>query len=439
LVGAGVKPVGTFKVGSSLVTRTPPILMIYYGAVVKIYRGSVDRPLDGVDLPKLCWWLNFIGVLPWALILFFALIRLGKIFGAEKGTAPIWAAWAGMAGTLVFGWFGTVNEWLPTAALSMWCVALVIEGKRNPRAFAFVLAGIAGGLAGLFNPSGWLWAVWAIFYLLVSPTDSDDSSQARFVTYFTLSALAGVILSAVGGFFFYGKPLPVQWIDLQPITMDTGALLRLLWHDLIGLNGIIWLAPLTIPGFFALVKSRDSLHEAGLLKFLIGLIVLVFLVLAIGDDARVISEDHRVPAALRLVPVELVDGNFAIVNMGKQEGTEKEYQAYLEAMFRRTDLFYWQCGRSPGLPMFLTASILLGMIGWCGLAGRRFWANWNWLGVRFGGMIGLVMSQAAYGGSVEMARYMGALAGNGSIPIAEALISVSIKLAELWPSGVVRF
>ena len=74
--------------------------MLHYAAVIGAFKAGLARPLDRSDLSKLNWTLNFTGVIPWALILFAAMLRLARYWNAGDRSKPFWAAWAAIAGTL---------------------------------------------------------------------------------------------------------------------------------------------------------------------------------------------------------------------------------------------------------------------------------------------------------------------------------------------------
>jgi hypothetical protein len=414
--------------------------MLFYGAVCKVYRQAADRPLDGADLPRLCWWINFLGVLPWALLLFGALVALARFWGVGEGAGAIWAGWAGMAGSLVFGWLGVTSVHLPTAALACWTVALVLGARKRLSIAALVLAGLCGGFAGAAHPAGWVWVAWGLFLLFIVPPEGVGSGrQALLTAGFGFAAGAGIVVSSIGNMFFFGSPMPVQWMDLQPISLDLGGLLRLAWHDLVGYNGVLWLSPLIVPGVAALRGGANDEAGRAAMRFLVGLAAVVLLVWGIADDARVVSEIESIRPQLLLLPVELTGGRFEIVELGQAAGGQEEAKEYFERLYGRTDVYYWQGGRSPGLPIFLPAAVILGLLGWCRAAGSRIWTGWVWLGARWGGVMGLVMSQAPFGSAAAAYVYVGSAAGGDRAPILQALLAVSAKLAELWPSGVVGF
>ncbi|MCX6645379.1 MAG: hypothetical protein NTY09_03345, partial [bacterium] len=225
-IGSGIRPANVVKIGSDYVPRTPPALVLYYGAVAKVYSGIVRRPLDGADLPKLSKWVNFLGVIPWALLLFGGLVNLAISFGCSGGTKPIWAAWAAIAGSMAFQWFGSVSVYLPAAAISVWVMALIFRDFPKIVVKNLIYAGILAGFSGLFHPVGWLMLIFGLFYLFISaPEDGDDKSQARGAIFFGLSAVIPVIIALSMNFVFFGSLLPVQWVDLTPITLSIGSLM----------------------------------------------------------------------------------------------------------------------------------------------------------------------------------------------------------------------
>jgi len=446
LVGAGVHPMYAIRVGARYVPRTPPPLMLYYGLSCRLYRDAVARPLDGADIPKLSGWINFLGVLPWAILLFGGLFRLSGLFGCPDGTKRIWAAWAAMAGSLALGWLGVVSVYLPVAALGCWTAAFVLEGKKKPSAGLLVLAGLLGGLAGVTHPTGWLWVVWGVFLLIVSPPSGISAARQAFCTVsFAISAALVILLSLVGNHLFFGSPLPVQWIDLQPITMGAGGLIRLVWHDLAGWNGILWLSPLLIPGLVRLVEKPNGIPGGSTLLLITGLLAMTLFVWGVVDDARLIGELDRIHPQLRVLPIELTGGKLEIVPPGNAQGGAEEQRADFERLVARTDIFLWTGGRPVGLPVFMPVACVLALLGWHRSTLSRFRQGWGWIAVRIGGLLGLIMSQAPYGSISDYSVYVGYVlnqAGapvHGNAPIVEAVLAIAIRLAELWPSGVVTF
>src|SRR4030042_476693 len=85
---------------------------------------------------------------------------------------------------------------------------------------------------------------------------------------------------------------------------------------------------------------------------------------------------------------------------------------------------------APGSPVFLPIGLILGMLGWTRLGASRFRDAWMWVGVRFGGLLGLIMSQAPYGSVSDIFTYAGLLPSNGRIPILESVVAGWIRLGE---------
>ena len=439
-IGSGIRPTQVVKIGANYVPRTPPILMLYYGAVTRIYSEIVNRPLDGADLPKLNRWTNFFGVVLWALVLFGGLVRLAICMGHGDGTKPVWAAWAAMAGSMAFSWFGLASVYLPVAAMSVWVMALIFRDfpKINPR--DLITAGILGGFSGLFHPVGWLIVVFGLFYLFISaPEGGDEKNQAKGAIFFGVSAAVPILITLGMNFLFFGSVLPVQWIDLPPVTLSTGRLIQLFWHDIVGWNGILWLAPLTGVGLYAVIKGRGRIKLDSTVVFLIGIMAIVVLVWGIADDARMISENEGISQDFRVMPIELVAGKFQIVQLGASSGDIEDQRAYYERLYNRTDVFLWMGGRTAGLPVMLPVGIILAMIGWCGMGIGKFVNGWSWAGVRISGLIALVVSQAPYGNISDLMIQSGLMANPGHVPVIEAVLAVSIRLAEHWESGVLNF
>lgn len=439
-IGSGIRPVHVVKIGRDYIPRTPPAVMLYYGSAVRTYSEIVNRPLDGADLPVLSKWVNFIGVVPWALILFGGLVNLAMCLGDREGTKPVWAAWAAVAGSMAFQWFGSVSVFLPATALSVWVMVLVFRDHPKINTGNLALAGILGGFSGLFHPVGWLFLVFSLFYLFVSAPDAgDEKAQTRGVMIFGLSAVVPILITLLLNFLFFGTVLPVQWIDMQPITLSIGSLIQLIWHDLIGWNGVIWMAPMVAVGIFILVAKKAEFRWGPTVVFLLGMMAVIVLVWGIADDARLISENAGIQADFRVMPIELTAGKFQIVQLASASGNLEDQRAFYERLYQRTDIFLWMGGRTAGLPVFLPIGVILSMIGWCGLGAGRFSNAWSWAGVRIGGLITLITSQAPYGSISDMVIQGGFLQNTGHVPVIEAVLAVSIRLAEMWPSGVVNF
>lgn len=438
LIGAGIRPAHLVRAGNQYVPRTPPVMMGYYWFMVKNYRQAVGRPLDGPDLPKLMWQINFWGALPWVILLYGALIRLGANF-RKDGTGNVWGAWAAIAGSLAFGWFGSPSEFLPTAALGIMSAALLMESMQKKSIGKLLASGICSGLAGMWHPCGWLWAVWGLATIFVSlPQGSGAGRSSASIAVFGSGAGFWIVVSCFINAKIFGIPLPVQMIDVQPIDFDTGEYARLIWHDIVGWNGIIWLAPLVVPGMVALVAGYGETDPHGSNRILLGFVMLAMLVWGIADDARIISDIGNVRKEFRVAPVELINGQFAMVQIGRLNEDE-DASRYLERLLSRTDIILGNGGRPVGIPTFLGAALFLGIIGWFRISSSRFWNTWMWIGVRWGGFAGLIVSQAPYGSISEMVKYIGMIASDGRVPFLESMLAFSVRLAELWPSGVVRF
>jgi len=440
LVGVGIRPPRVVRIGSGYVPRTPPAAMLCNAGVCKIYRGIVGRPLDGADIPKLSWWINFLSVLPWALLLFGALRRLAVLWGQDEGTGPEWAAWAVMCGSLALGWFGVASPYLPVAALGIWTVVLILEASVNPSLGMMIVAGLMAGFSGAAHPSGWLFVLWGVFYLFATPPAMYlPEKQTRLLTCFAGAAAVAVVVTLIGNAIFFGSPLPVQFMDMQPPYLDFGPLARLAWHDLVGWNGVLWLAPLVLAGIARMMSAPDKVLGGPVMMFLLALLAIAFLTWGVVDDSRLTNEIEQVPLELSVIPVELSGGEFSMVQIGSSGESIEERRSRFERLIERTDVLLWIGGRSPGIPLFLPAAVLLAMLGWCWRDVTRFWSGWTWAGVRWGGLMGLFMSQAPYGSVSDLFFYLGLLPGSGHIPILEAILAVSIRLAEYWPSGIISF
>ncbi len=440
LIGAGVRPAHVVRIGTSYIPRTPPAMMLFCGGVCKVYRSIAGRPLDGADLPKLVWWINFLGVLPWALLLFGGLGRLAMLWGGDEGAQPEWASWAAIAGTMGFGWFGVASVYLPVAAIACWVVALVLESLISASPGGMILAGLAAGFAGAAHPTGWIWVVWGLFVRFVaSPRGYQPSRNGIQVAAFGISAALAILITLVGNHLFFGTPLPVQWIDLQPFDLSTDRMMLLLWHDLIGWNGLVWLAPLVPVGLARMGSAPEDLVGGQFVVFVFGLVAVTLFIWGLADDSRLVDEIEQVPPEIRVLPVELVGGEFEMVQLGSSGDTPDERRAFYERLVERTDVFLYTGGRSPGLPVFLPIGLMLGLMGWCWIVSSRFWGAWSWIGVRWGGLVGLVMSQAPYGSVADLFTYAGLLPSNGHVPILESLLAVCIRLAEFWPSAMISF
>jgi len=445
LTGAGVKPVNVVQIGSSTVPRTPPAIMLHIGAVTRVFKDIVGRELDGADLPKLSWWVNFLGVLPWALILFLALYNLAGSFGCVEPYEKLTAAWAAIMGSLAVGWFGNVSTYLPVAALSSLSIYFLLTGIKNNKPMHLLGAGLLIGLSGAAHPSGWTWAVLGPVYLFITLTGSSGKNFIKFLTFMLLGLIISIVVVLAGNFLFFGTILPVQFIDVQAPDLGPAQLTALAWHDIIGWNGILWLSPLIIPGIIGLTRRGEKNATDIPLMFLIGVTAIILLSWGISEDSRVIAENENFPPEFAVVPLELNEGQFSLVEMESSQGSDAERRAYYEMVFSRTDVFLFNGGRPVGIPVFLQGAVLLSLIGWCRFVGSRVSGSIVWVLVRLGGFFGLVTSQAPYGGVSGYYLFMGMILDQSGDPVysknpfLEALLSVTTRLAELWPSGVVRF
>ena len=85
-------------------------------------------------------------------------------------------------------------------------------------------------------------------------------------------------------------------------------------------------------------------------------------------------------------------------------------------------------------------AVMLAVYGLCSLrTWRPILSGWKWAGIRIGLFFSFIMSQAPYGYHESVYLYTGAALGEGRIPIMESILALSVKLAELWRSGVVTF
>jgi len=445
LLGAGIKPVNTMEMGRSIITRTPPAMMLYYGAVTRIFHDIVGRDLDGADLPRLSWWINFLGVLPWALILFFALYRLAGIFGCVEPSSRLTAAWASVMGSLCVGWFGTVSPYLPVAALTSLGIFFLLSGVGNSKPINLFFAGILFGISGAAHPSGWIWAVLGPAYLFITLTGPSAKDSGKSLVFMLAGLVISIAIVLAGNFLFFASVMPVQFINVEPADFDSGRLIALAWHDIIGWNGILWLSPLIIPGIIGLLNRGNRLTADTPLLLLIGVTAVILIPWGISEDSRVIGEQERLHPAFAVVPIELTEGKFSIVEMEPAQGSEAESRAYYEMVFQRTDVFIFNGGRGVGLPIFIQASCLLSLIGWIRFVGTRISGSVIWVLVRLGGLAGIIISMAPYGGVSSYYLYIGLILNGqgtpvyGQAPFIEALMAMMVRLAELWPSGVVQF
>ncbi|HDS30265.1 MAG TPA: hypothetical protein ENN67_04390 [Firmicutes bacterium] len=437
-----VRPTHVIQARNNLRPRTSPVMMLYYGGMCRMYRDSVGRSLDGTDLPKLIWLINFFGVLLWAFLLFGGMVRLARIWGLNEGAKPIWASWAAMSGSMAFGWFGVVSPYLPVAALACWTLALLLEARSSGKIFIAGMAGILAGLSGAWEPSGWIWIVWGLFLMFVSPWKGiAQNRQYVMITVFGIMSAVGVAIALIGNSIFFGSPLPVQWMPRSGVELDAVEdIFRLVWHNTVGFNGLLWLAPLVLPGLIALSRSHDKSVETAVLRFMLGLAALTLFVWGISDDAGLRGEINAIDPAFHILPVELSNGEFGIVLLSGESGTMSDYRAYFEQLIQRKDIFYSTISRSPGMPVFLPIALILSLFGLCNAGMTRFLDNLSWVGVRWSFFLGLIMSRAPYGMAPGVALYlMGRGIDSTGMPIMGSLLAVSLKLSEIWPSGVVTF
>jgi hypothetical protein len=386
------------------------------------------------------------------------MVRLGMSWGLKKPSEVCFAALAAIAGSATLGWMGQVSEYLPVAALGTWSVVLLLDSRDRPSALKIRLAaGLLAGISGAWHPSGWFWIIWGILLLFIADSETRPRGSVTSLTVFAAGSIIGVAVSCVGNLLFFGTPLPVQMIDLLPPGLLPPDFARLLWHDIAGLNGILWISPLIIPGVYALTRlppvsgvvegrSGNDLTPlmspetaSSVVRFLLGLSLVVLLVWGIVEDASIQAETRGLRPEFKLMPVELVDGKFSIVQLGQVSGSQEDRKAYVERLYSRTDVFLSFDGRPAGLPVMLPIALILSLLGWIELGRSRFWSGCMWVGVRWGALVALVMSQAPYGSSADAFIYTGAVVGSGNMPVIEALSVVADRLAELWPSGVVKF
>lgn len=442
MLASGVKPVNTVRIGHDLLPRTPPVMMAYLGGVARIYSMSVGRPLDSVDLPNLLWIMNFVWNAFWALLLFGAVTRLASFLcGGEKAEYfPIHAAWAALAGSLTFGWMGSANVYLPMAALITWSVAL-----QNPSAKIFpqrnqVISGLCAGLAGAFHPAGWVFLVLIIFMKFISSDSNENSTrESCLFTGFLVPSIVVIIISCTLNYIFFGNLLPIQFIDAQVVQHSVPGLFFLLAHDLVEYNGIFLLSPVLLAGAVFLLKYKPENPGMSALKLITGFGAIVLLVWGLMDDAVLQAEIEAIPEQLRILPVELHNGHFSLVQLAGNSGTADSSVEYFERLYSQTDIFLLQTGRPVGIPLFLPVAVLLTVYAFCAMGISRFLDGWVWMSVRWGGLVGLIMSQAPYGSGSGAFVYTGIMLGDGRMPIIESILALCIRLVELWPSGVVSF
>lgn len=442
MIPAGVQPANSMRIGKSLLPRTPPIIAIQNFLIVKIYRDLSGHKIADNDLPSLIWLYNVLGIVPWALFLFLGIRRFSEFLRTDSDgntSSSIEISWAAISGAMVFGWLGSSGIYLPMTALAVWSILLLIEAFRKFSFAKFLVAGLCAGFAGSLHPSMWAIIILGIFSLSIDPDENGKGNLTKSIIAFGLGGLAAAGLSLVSNAIFYGTIAPVQFIKPVLIKHDIFELMRLIWHDTVGLNGIVWLCPLFLSGIFAMGGKGISIKLSQAMKLFLVLFSAVILFWGIADSARTESENRSINENFRMIPVELVDGNFTIVNLSGASGGIDEAKAYFELLHSRTDVFFSLGGRPAGIPLAVPMLLIFSVMGLVGMRSGTFGSGFNWAAIRIGGFWGLIMSQAPWGTSAEAFIYTGRVVGQGNIPIMEALLSVSIRLAELWPSGIITF
>jgi len=417
-------------------------MSVYNAVMVKVYTAISGRSLDSADIPKVSWWINFAAVAPWAIFLYLGMLKLAGIWERRGGIHMHWAAWASMAGSMAFGWFGMAGVYLPVAAISVWLFSIVIDSDKKIGVGRYLLAGLGGGLSGMYHPSGWLFAIWGVLYMSIgSGNGQAGKSRMTGIRFLAIGAIVGMLISLGLNWLFFGRITPVQWISsgqmLNPGTV--GGFLRQLAGDLVGWNGIIWLAPLAIAGVLRLAGSADNDKSGSVFRLTTGILVAVLLVWGVAEGARNVAVNDSIPVQLKIMPVEVEAGTFKIVDLGPSSGSEEDRNAYFERVVNRTDVFVWNGGRSPGIPVMMPVLLILALYGWCSAGDSGFRAWWKWIGVRFGLIFGLIASQAAWGNISEAYLWVGTLPNAGHMPMLEAVFAVAIRIAEWLPSGIITF
>ncbi len=100
----------------------------------------------------------------------------------------------------------------PTATLWAASAFLFLEAARGGRAWAWVLSGLAGGFSLYFYPTGRLWSVLALLFVLSLLATSPRGLRARIFAGATLAALAALVIGAP---FLYRAWVNPDWFTVR--------------------------------------------------------------------------------------------------------------------------------------------------------------------------------------------------------------------------------
>ncbi len=158
-----------------------------------------------------------------------ATVAGARTFGALCGIATVglvlalgvkhFGRRAGLLAGLLVASFGPAlqfsretTEASPTATLWTASALLFLEAARGGRAWAWILSGLAGGFSLYFYPTGRLWSVLAILFVIALLVTSPRGTRAKILSGALLAAVAALVIGAP---FLYRAYVNPDWFVVR--------------------------------------------------------------------------------------------------------------------------------------------------------------------------------------------------------------------------------
>ena len=194
---------------------------------LSILRGHDTTPLFGVGWYHIS--IVYFRLLAAVMGVAGATVAGARTFGALAGIATaglvLWLGVrhfgrrAGLLAGLLVATFGPALQFSrettcagPTATLWAASALLFLEAARGGRAWAWILSGLAGGFSLYFYPTGRLWSVFALIFVVSLLTTAPRSVRMKILTGALLGALAALVIGAP---FLYRAYVNPDWFIVR--------------------------------------------------------------------------------------------------------------------------------------------------------------------------------------------------------------------------------